>query len=299
MRVLVSGSTGLIGSALVPRLKLEGHEVVVLLRRPPPLGPFEAFWDPSVGRLDVAGVEGFDAVVHLSGENLAGGRWTGSRKKALRESRIGSTGLLAGALAGAKRKPRVWVCASAVGYYGDRDDEVLTESSSAGSGFLATLCRDWEAAAGPAVGAGIRVVHLRSGVVLSGSGGVLLEMLPVFRLGLGGTLGRGTQWLSWISLPDLLRAIEHVIATESLRGPVNTASPNPVRNRELTRALGRALRRPVVLPVPAFALDLLFGEMARQTILASQRAIPARLAETGFTFTHPDLEPALSEALGR
>jgi len=297
MRVLVSGSTGLVGSALVPRLKLEGHEVVRLLRCPPPLGPFEAFWDPGAGRLEPDAVEGFDAVIHLSGENLAGGRWTEARKRALRASRIDTTRLLADALGRARRKPKVLISASAVGYYGNRDDEILTEASPAGSGFLATLCRDWEAATAPAGEAGIRVVLMRSGVILSASGGVLLEMLPVFRLGIGGPLGKGSQWLSWIALPDFLRAIEHLIGADAIRGAVNTVGPTPVTNREFTRALGRALRRPAVLPVPAPALRLLFGEMARETVLASQRAIPAQLNASGFEFLCPDVERALGQAL--
>lgn len=298
MRVLVSGSTGLLGSALVPRLRLEGHDVVRLLRRPPPLGPFEAFWDPAAGQIDAGAIEGFDAVIHLSGENLAGGRWTDSRKRILRGSRVDTTRLLAGALARATQKPRVLVSASAVGYYGDRGDERLAESATVGSGFLATLCRDWEEAAAAAAEAGIRVVALRTGVVLSASGGALPALLPVFRLGLGGPLGDGAQWLSWISVTDLLRSIEHVLADGSIRGAVNTVSPSPVTNREFTRTLGRVLRRPAVLPVPAPALSLLFGEMARATLLASQRAVPARLVETGFEFAYTEFEPALRHALG-
>jgi uncharacterized protein (TIGR01777 family) len=297
MRVLVSGSTGLVGSVLVPRLRLEGHEVVRLLRRPPPLSQFEAFWDPAAGRLDLDAVEGFDAVVHLSGESLAEGRWTAARRNLLRGSRVESTRLLAGALARASRKPRVFLSASAVGFYGDRGDETLTEVSAAGTGFLATLCRDWEAATEPAAEAGIRVVLLRTGIVLSASGGALLAMLPVFRLGLGGPLGDGSQWLSWITLSDFLRALEHLIGRDSIRGPVNTVSLAPVTNREFTRALGRALRRPAVLPVPAVALQLLLGGMARETLLASQRAVPARLSESGFEFMFPDIERALSHAL--
>lgn len=297
MRVLVTGSTGLIGSALVPRLKLQGHEVVRLVRRPPPLGPFEALWDPATGRIDAAAVEGFDAVIHLSGENLAEGRWTEGRRKILRASRIDTTRLLAGALARAARKPRVLISASAVGYYGNRGSETLRESAAAGSDFLATLCREWEAATTPAAEAGIRVVLSRSGLILSAAGGVLPRMLPVFRLGLGGPLGSGAQWLSWIALPDFLRAIEHLLGAESIRGPVNTVSPGPVTNREFARALGRALGRPAALPVPAPALLLLFGDMARETVLGSQRAVPGRLLETGFEFLFPDIGRALAHAL--
>jgi hypothetical protein len=298
MRVLVSGSTGLVGSALVPRLRCEGHDVVRLLRRSPPLGPLEATWNPAAGRLDPDAVEGLDAVVHLSGESLAGGRWTRARKRALRDSRVDTTRLLAGALARTSRKPRVWVSASAVGYYGDRGDERLTESSVAGTGFLATLCREWEAATEPASQAGIRVVVLRTGVVLTASGGALPAMLPVFRLGLGGPLGDGAQWLSWVTLLDLLRAIDRVIADDSIRGPVNAASPSPVRNLDFARALGRALGRPARVPVPSIVLQVLFGEMARETLLASQRAVPARLEEAGFSFTYPEIEAALHHVLG-
>jgi uncharacterized protein (TIGR01777 family) len=298
MRVLVSGSTGLVGSALVPRLRCEGHDVVRLLRRSPPLGPLEATWNPAAGRLDPDAVEGLDAVVHLSGESLAGGRWTRARKRALRDSRVDTTRLLAGALARTSRKPRVWVSASAVGYYGDRGDERLTESSVAGTGFLATLCREWEAATEPASQAGIRVVVLRTGVVLTASGGALPAMLPVFRLGLGGPLGDGAQWLSWVTLLDLLRAIDRVIADDSIRGPVNAASPSPVRNLDFARALGRALGRPARVPVPSIVLQVLVGEMARETLLASQRAVPARLEEAGFSFTYPEIEAALHHVLG-
>ncbi|HEY7726849.1 MAG TPA: TIGR01777 family oxidoreductase [Candidatus Eisenbacteria bacterium] len=294
----MSGSTGLVGSALVPRLRCEGHDVVRLLRRSPPLGPLEATWNPAAGRLDPDAVEGLDAVVHLSGESLAGGRWTRARKRALRDSRVDTTRLLAGALARTSRKPRVWVSASAVGYYGDRGDERLTESSVAGTGFLATLCREWEAATEPASQAGIRVVVLRTGVVLTASGGALPAMLPVFRLGLGGPLGDGAQWLSWVTLLDLLRAIDRVIADDSIRGPVNAASPSPVRNLDFARALGRALGRPARVPVPSIVLQVLFGEMARETLLASQRAVPARLEEAGFSFTYPEIEAALHHVLG-
>lgn len=298
MRVLVSGSTGLVGSALVPRLRMERHEVVRLLRRPPPLGPFEAFWDPGAGRVDVEALEGFDVVIHLSGQSLARAPWTAARKRVIRQSRIESTRLLSTSLARVTRRPRVLIAASAVGYYGDRGDEPLTESAPPGTGFLATLCRDWEAATEPASGAGIRVVVLRTGIVLSPLGGALRAMLPIFRLGLGGPLGGGTQWLSWISLTDLLRAMEHVIAQDSIRGPVNTVSPSPVTNREFVRALGRALKRPAALSVPTFALNLLLGEMARETLLASQRAVPERLVRTGFSFSYPDFGPALRHALG-
>jgi uncharacterized protein (TIGR01777 family) len=298
MRVLVSGSTGLLGSALVPRLRLEGHEVVRLIRRPAPLGPFEVFWDPAAGRLDAGSLEGVDAAVHLSGENLAAGRWTGARKRLLRASRLDTTRLLAETLGRASRKPKVLISASAVGYYGDRGDEPLAESASPGSGFLATLCRDWEAAAAPAAEAGIRVVTLRSGIVLSASGGALTAMLPIFRLGLGGPIAGGAQWLSWISLPDILRAVEHVISHGSIRGPVNAVSPEPARSRDFARALGRVLGRPAILPVPAPALRLLYGEMARETLLSSQRAVPERLTRSGFEFAYPGLEPALRHALG-
>jgi hypothetical protein len=298
MRVLVSGSSGLVGRTLLPHLGAAGHEVVRLVRRPPPLGPLEIAWDPAAGRLDSAALEGFDAAVHLSGESIAAGRWTEARRRVLRDSRILTTRLLAEALAHAARRPRVLVVASATGYYGGRGDAVLDESAPPGAGFLATLCRDWEAAAAPATEAGIRVVHLRTGVVLSGAGGALPALLPLFRLGLGGPLGSGRQFFPWIALDDLVRVVDFAIGDEALHGPVNATAPGEVTNAGFTRVLARVLRRPAFLPAPAFALRLVLGEFASEGLLSSQRVVPRRLLDAGFAFRHPELDGALRHALG-
>lgn len=257
------------------------------------------YWNPSELTLDPADLEGFDIVVHLAGENLASGRWTAARKKAIRDSRVQGTRLLANALASLSAKPKFFLCASAGGYYGDRGDTELSEDASRGDGFLADVVVDWEAASQPAVAAGIRTVCLRTGVVLARNGGALKKMLPVFRLGLGGRLGSGRQYMSWIALEDVIAAILFVMRQETLSGPVNAASPHPVTNAEFTRVLGRVLHRPAVLPVPAFALKLLFGEMAEQTVLAGARVVPRKLTDTGFAFQYPELEPALRAVLDR
>jgi uncharacterized protein (TIGR01777 family) len=296
MRILVSGASGLIGSALVPVLERAGHDVLRLSRRAGP--PGVVAWDPDAGRLDPSAIDGIDAVVHLAGENIAGGRWTPARKAAIRSSRIRSTDLLARTVAGLDRPPSVFVSASALGYYGHRGDERLTESSPPGSGFLAAVCREWEAATAPAEAAGIRTVHLRIGLVLAREGGALAEMLLPFRMGLGGPLGSGRQWWSWIALEDLVRAFEHALAVPELRGPVNGVA-GAVTNREFTKTLCRVLRRPMFLPVPRFALKLLLGEMAEALLLASARLEPDRLRATGFRFGHAELEPALRELLER
>lgn len=298
MKILVSGSSGLVGQTLLPHLTAAGNDVVRLVRRPPPLGPLEIAWDPAAGRIDTAALEGIDAAVHLSGESIGAGRWSEERKHVLRESRVGSTRLLAEALARAARRPRVLVVASATGYYGDRGDALLEESASSGDGFLAALCRDWEAAAKPATRAGIRVANLRIGVVLSAAGGALPALLPLFRLGLGGRLGNGRQYFPWIALDDLVRVVDFVIGSDALRGAVNATSPSPVTNAEFTRVLARVLRRPAFLPAPAFALRLVLGEFAREGLLASQCVVPRRLLDAGFAFRHPDLEGALRHALG-
>lgn len=299
MKILVTGSTGLIGSALVSLLETTGHEVTRLVRTQPRADSPEIFWDPGAGKLDAPSLEGFDAVVHLSGENIGKGRWTAARKTRIYESRIKSTRLLSESLTRLEQPPKVMVCASAIGYYGDRGDEILREDTAPGSGFLADLCREWEAACEPAVRKGIRVVNLRNGLVLSGRGGVLPLMAIPFRLGVGGKVGTGKQVLSWIALDDVLGAILHAINSESLRGPVNTVAPNPATNLEFTKTLGRVLRRPTVFPLPTFAARLVFGQMGDGLLLASQRVEPARLMTTGFEFRHPQLEGALRHVLGK
>ncbi len=296
MNVLVTGSRGLIGSALVSFLEASGHRVTKLIRSKPRPGLAEVQWDPDAGRLDGSALEGLDGVLHLAGENIVG-RWTAKKKARIRESRINGTCLLAESLAGLARPPAVLVAASAIGYYGDRGDTVLKEESSSGEGFLAGVCRDWEAATKPAVQKGIRVVHLRIGLVLSRAGGALARMLPPFRLGVGGKIGSGNQYMSWIAIDDLVRVIAHVLAKVDLGGAVNTVAPNPITNLEFTRTLGRVLHRPTLFPMPAFALRLGFGEMGQELLLASQRVEPARLLATGFSFRFPVLEDALRHVL--
>jgi uncharacterized protein (TIGR01777 family) len=298
MKVVLTGSSGLIGGALVPFLTTGGHEVVRLVRSAPK-GPHEASWDPSSGRLDPSALAGAEGVVHLAGESIADGRWSAARKARLRTSRLGSTRLLAETLAAMDRRPRVLVCASAIGYYGDRADALLTEASPPGEGFLAELCQEWEEAAEPARRAGIRVVHLRIGIVLSPSGGALGKMLLPFKLGAGGRIGEGRQYMSFIGLDDLLDVIHRALTDARLSGPVNAVSPQPVTNREFTRVLGRVLGRPTLAPVPALAVRLAFGEMADELLLSSTRVAPARLLAVGHAFRHPDLEGALRHLLGR
>ncbi|MBZ0158595.1 MAG: TIGR01777 family oxidoreductase [bacterium] len=298
LHVLITGSTGFVGSALVPFLATGGHRVTRLVRATPEHGIAEVQWDPEAGIIDTARLEGLDAVVHLAGENIAAGRWTAEKKVKIRDSRVGGTRLLCDSLAGLKQPPKVLVCASAIGYYGDRGDEVLTEESTLGSGFLAEVCREWEAAAKSAVQKGIRVVHLRFGMVASATGGALAKLLPPFKMGLGGVLGTGNQYISWIALDDLLGVIAHALTTEALQGPVNAVTPNPVTNQEFTRTLGRILGRFTLFPIPATAAHLAFGEMADEVLLASQRVQPTRLLATGYRFRYPDLEGALRHSLG-
>jgi uncharacterized protein len=299
MKVLVTGSSGLVGSALLPSLSADGHQVTRLVRPKTRPGAEQVVWDPDAGRLDPATVEGFDAVVHLAGENVASKRWTAEQKKRLLDSRVKSTQLLAGALARLSHPPRTLICASAVGYYGDRGEELLTEESSSGSDFPSRMCREWEEAAELAARSGIRVVKLRIGAVLSAAGGALALMVPPFKAGLGGALGSGRQYLSWMAIDDVTSVIQHALSDESLRGPVNTVAPQPVTNREFTKTLGRVLGRPTFLTVPSFVLRLAVGEMAEALLLASQRVIPARLQSSGYTFRYPELEGALRQLLGK
>jgi len=294
MKIAVTGASGLVGSALCPRLEQQGHETVALTRARDSDG---IHWDPAAGEIDAASLEGFDAVVHLAGESIAEGRWTKAKKARIHESRRDGTRLLAQALAGLQNRPSVLVSASAIGYYGDRDDEVLTVDSAPGEGFLAEVCQDWEAAAQPAAEAGIRVVHPRIGVVLSREGGALKKMLLPFKLGVGGRIGSGRQYWSWIQLDDLVSAISHLIHADTLHGAVNAVAPNPVTNREFTKALGRVLSRPTFLPMPAFAARLALGQMANDLLLASTRVIPSKLQESGFSFEFPTIEDALRRSL--
>lgn len=298
MKVAVTGSSGLIGSALVSFLTSGGHEVRRLVRRAP-RSDDEIRWDPSRAEIDPAALEGVDAVIHLSGESVAGGRWTDARKDRIRRSRIDSTRTLARALASLKEPPRVLVSASAIGYYGDRGEEWLDESSSPADDFLARVAVDWERAAETAGEAGIRVTHPRIGVVLSPAGGALGKLLTPFRLGLGGVVGPGTQYMSWVALDDVLGALHHALVNDGVRGPFNLVAPQPVTNREFTRTLGRVLGRPTPVPVPAFALKAALGEMAEATLLASTRVRPEGLQAAGYRFRFPSLEGALRHLLGR
>ena len=298
MRVVVTGASGLIGQALKARLSADGHETVVLVRRAP--GPGEARWDPSAESIESDALEGADAVVHLAGAGIGDKRWTTARKDVILESRVQSTSLLCGALATLERPPAVLVSASAIGYYGDRGDEELTEASGPGNGFQADVCRAWEKSTAEAEKARIRVVHLRSAVVLSRRGGALGRQLPLFRAGVGGRLGSGRQWFSWISLRDEVSVILHAISETSLVGALNASAPNPVTNGEFTRELGRVLHRPALLAVPPVALHLALGkQFSDELLLGSLRVLPARLTESGFHFEDATVEVALREATRR
>jgi uncharacterized protein (TIGR01777 family) len=299
MIIAVTGSTGMVGTALCDALADDGHLVRRLVRREVRDSEREIHWDPRGLTIDAAELEGLDAVVHLAGENLAARRWNEKVKQEIRDSRVQGTRLLAEAIAGLSQKPDVFVSASAVGYYGDRGDERLDESSPPGEGFLAEVCRAWESATTPAVEAGIRVVNPRLGVVLSPRGGALAKMRLPFQLGLGGVIGSGRQYMSWITLDDLVASISFSLSTASLRGPVNAVAPAPITNREFTKTLGRVLGRPTIMPMPAFAARLAFGEMANEMLLSGARVEPGVLTAAGFTFRHPALEPALRELFGR
>ena len=296
MEIAITGSTGLIGSALVTALTAGGHRIARIVRAQPQAGSPDVFWDPAKAYVDTTRLEGKDAVVHLAGESIAE-RWTPQKKIRIHQSRIRGTQMIAEALRQLAKPPAVLVSASAIGWYGDRGEEVLREDSAPGAGYLAEVCRDWEAATEPAARAGIRVVHLRTGIVLSADGGALAKMLPPFRMGAGGKLGSGKQYMSWIALDDHIAAIQHVIQSPSLQGPVNLVAPNPATNLQFTKALGKALARPTIAPLPAFAVRLLFGQMGVELLLASQRVQPARLQASGFTFRYPDLEGALRHVL--
>ncbi len=293
-RILISGASGLIGSALVASFKSRLDEVTRLVRRLPQSSN-ELQWD-SMREIPPQLVSGFDAVIHLSGENIAG-RWTEAKKRGIRDSRIVTTQNLSQALASAENKPGVFICASAIGYYGNRGDEVLTEDSPSGRGFLAEVSREWESAANPAADAGIRTVNLRTGIVLSAEGGALKQMLLPFLLGLGGRVGNGRQWWSWIHIDDFMAAVQQIVDNLSLNGPVNMTAPNPVTSADFAKTLAKTLKRPAVLPLPASAAKLVFGEFGDEGLLASARVEPKKLLESGFKFRYSELAAALSELL--
>jgi len=295
MNVLVSGATGLVGSALLPALTERGHVARRLSRGGG--DEHDLSWRPERGEIDEARLGGFDAVVHLAGESIAKGRWTEDKKARIRDSRRVGTRLLCDALARSKPLPKVLVSASAVGFYGNRGDAWLDEESALGAGFLAEVCREWEAATRPAIEAGIRVVHARFGFILSRHGGGLAQMLPPFRAGVGGKIGSGEQYVSWIAIEDLVGAILHALASESLRGPVNFVGPAPVTNRDFVKSLGRVLKRPTFVPMPTFAARIAFGEMADELLLSSQRVAPRRLLASGYQFQCPDLDGTFSHVL--
>ena len=297
MNVLLTGSSGLIGRALAEQFRRQSHSVIRLVRGAQAGSGDRRSWDPAAGRLDAVAFEGVDVVIHLAGENIAAGRWTSARKAVIRASRVAGTRLLCQTLARSAARPKTLISASAVGWYGDRGDEELDEQSGPGAGFLAELCRDWEAATGPAIEAGVRTVCFRTGVVLSAAGGALAKMLPLFRLGLGGQLGSGRQYMSWITLDDLVRAVAFLVDRPEIAGPVNLVGPNPATNRQFTKSLGRVLRRPTLLPAPGFALRWALGEMADALLLSSARVYPRRLQAAGFAFEHADLDAALRRVL--
>lgn len=294
MKIAVTGASGLVGAALVPALEAAGHEIVRLVRRRP-ASTGELEWDPQAGTIDAAGLAGTDGAVHLSGATI-GRRWTKARKAEILDSRVKSTRLLAETLASLDPHPSALVCAGGIGIYGDRGDEILTEESELGSGFLSDVGRAWESACDPARTAGIRVVNLRAGIVLSREGGALPRMLTPFKLGLGGRVGSGKQWWSWVALDDVVAAIRFALEGD-IAGPVNLVSPNPVTNLQFTKALGKAVGRPTVFPFPAFAAKAVFGEMAEEALLTGQRALPARLIDAGFAFEYPEIDSALARAL--
>ncbi len=298
MKVLVSGASGLVGTRLTAALETAGHQVIRLVRDKSRAGAGASYWNPATGEVDTAVLGECDAVINLAGESIASGRWTAKKKEQIRDSRVAATTTLAKAMARAPARPRTLINASAVGYYGDRGDELLTEASPPGTGdFLSAVCRDWEAATEGAMMAGVRVVLARFGVILSGAGGALKKMLLPFRLGLGGKIGSGRQTMSWVAIDDVVGATLDCLVNASLQGPVNFVAPQPVTNAEFTKTLGRILARPTIFPMPAFAARAAFGQMADELLLASQRVQPAKLLEFGYPFKYPNLAGALEHVL--
>lgn len=292
MKILVSGSHGLVGKALIKSLTSDGHEIVRLVRSKP-AGAGEIEWHPNQGTLDAASLEGLDAVVHLAGESIASGRWSDEKKRAIRDSRVKGTALLSDTLAKLSQPPAVFVSASAIGYYGNRGDELLTEKSLAGTDFLANVCVDWEKATKPAIEKGIRTVHARFGIILDAKEGALAKMLTPFRMGVGGRIGNGKQWMSWIAIEDVVNGLKFLIRDGSISGPVNFVAPNPVTNAEFTKTLGRVLSKPTLFPMPEFGVRLAFGEMGDALLLSSQRVKPGVLTQ----FNWPTLDAALRHLL--
>ncbi len=295
MKVLIAGASGLVGSALIPALEPEGAQVTRLVRTTAAAGEIE--WHPNNDQLDSAKLEGFDAVINFAGENIAGGRWTDEQKRKIHDSRVNGTHLLSDAMTRLKQPPKAFLCASATGIYGDRGDEILDEQSDSGGGFLAGVCREWEQATEPADTAGVRTVNLRFGPILAREGGMLAKLLTPFKMGMGGKVGSGKQYISWVAIDDVVGAIKLALTDESIRGPLNIVSPHPVTNEEFTKTLGHVLSRPTALAMPAFAVRLAFGEMADEMLLTSQRVIPKRLNDAGYDFEYPELEGALKKHL--
>jgi uncharacterized protein (TIGR01777 family) len=298
MKILISGSTGLVGTALAPALTAKGHEVFKLVRRAPSTAS-EIRWDSEAGfsSEDAARLEGFDAVVHLAGDNVASENWSDDKKRRIRESRTVGTKVLIDALKKCTRPPKAFISASATGFYGNRGAEELTEDSDAGEGFLPDVCKDWESEIRKASDFGARVVMLRIGIVLSKDGGALEKMLTPFKFGVGGVVGSGDQYMSWIALDDLVRAVVFAVENENLRGPVNATAPEPVTNEEFTKALGEALNRPTIIPVPEFAIKMLYGEMGEALVLGGNRVLPKRLEAAGFTFENTEIRKTLRKVL--
>jgi uncharacterized protein (TIGR01777 family) len=299
LNILISGASGIVGSALIPFLTTGGHRPVCLIRDKSKTVKDDIFWDPEAGYIDRSRLNEIDVAIHLSGENIGQGHWTSKKKKKIIQSRNRSTRLLAKSLADMATPPKTLICASAIGFYGDRGDELLTEESECGPDFISGVCSEWEASATPAIDKGIRVVFLRIGVVLTPLGGALKRLLFPFQLGLGGKIGSGDQYISWVAIDDLIGAIYHAIYEDSLHGPVNIVSPNPVTNAELTETLGRVLRRPAMFPIPAGIINMLFGQMGREILLASTRVEPGKLVESNYRFRHAKLEAALRHLLGK